>query len=90
MSGPHRHGRCLRRVQHGEGFRRWAQMLGAQLQHVLEEQDVPADELAAACNVWASTVHHWLSGSKPPTMRRLKQIADALGVLVADLMPRAS
>lgn len=88
--GPHRAGRCLRRVPHGEGFARWARMLGAQIEYVLEEQDVPAAELAAACGVWESTVQRWLTGAKPPTTRRLKQIADALGVLVLDLMPRAS
>jgi ribosome-binding protein aMBF1 (putative translation factor) len=88
--GPQRTGRCLRRVPHGEGFDRWARMLGAQIQHVREEQDVPASELAAAIGVWETTIHKWERGARQPTTRRLKQIADALGVLVMDLMPRAS
>jgi transcriptional regulator with XRE-family HTH domain len=88
--GPHRTGRCLRRVEHGEGFASWARMLGEQLDHVLEELDVPADELAAAIGVEGSLVRKWILGTRTPSTRRLKQIADALGVLVADLMPRAS
>lgn len=88
--GRERHGKCLRRVARGEGFERWAEMLGAQMQHVREELDVPASELAAAIGVRHTTVHHWEAGDIAPPLRRLKQVADALGVLVMDLMPRAS
>jgi ribosome-binding protein aMBF1 (putative translation factor) len=83
-------GRCLRRVPFGEGYRTWARMMGEQLQHVREECGVPAVELAAAIGVEECSVRRMERGDAPPTLRRLKQIADALGVLVMDLVPRAS
>lgn len=88
--GPQRTGRCLRRVPFGEGFREWARLLGAQIQHVREELDVPVSELAAAIGVTESGIHKLERGDSVASTRRLKQIADALGVLACDLMPRAS
>ncbi|HET9063758.1 MAG TPA: helix-turn-helix transcriptional regulator [Candidatus Binatia bacterium] len=81
-------GRCLRCVPRGEGMRAWQRLLGAQIQHVRESLGVPVSELAAACGCWEQTLHH-IEAGRGTSLARLKQIADALGVLVADLMPRA-
>ncbi len=88
--GPERNGKCLRRVPYKEGAREWIGMLGAQIDHVLDEQDVPVSELAAALGVREETVHRWIRGDKPPSICRIKQIADALGVMAFDLLPRAA
>jgi DNA-binding XRE family transcriptional regulator len=90
VRGRQLNGRCLRRVPRGEGFARWSRMLGAQIQHVREDLEVPVSELAAACGCWEETLHRIERGDARPSLALLKQIADALGVLVADLMPRAS
>lgn len=96
MGSVDRRGRCLHRVKFTNepafrsAYRRYAEMQGDQLRHVREELDIPADELAAACGVSPKTVWKWESGVNPPTLRRLVQISFALGVLVMDLVPRAS
>lgn len=85
--GKHRYGKCLRLVPYGEGFERWAKALGAQIQRVRESLDIARSELAAACNMWESTIARMELGKTSPSTRRLKQMADAMGVKVSDLIP---
>lgn len=66
----------------------------AQIRDIRIAQEVPVCELAAAIGVPVSTIHRWESPNwrerkRPswPSMKRLVQIAIALGVRLSDLMP---
>lgn len=87
--GPQLRGHAVRSVRRGEGMADFALALGERIRTVRVEAQVSADELAAACGVHVTTVHHWESGSmrKRPTLARIVQIAIALGVQPVDLMP---
>lgn len=82
-----RRGKCLRAVSLGEGWSSWSELFAERMRAVREEQDIAVSELAAAIGVWDETVHRWERGASTPSVQRLKQMADALGVLPSDLLP---
>lgn len=47
-------------------------------------------ELAESLGICRQTVHHWETGRNSPGPARLAQIANALGCLVADLLPESN
>jgi DNA-binding XRE family transcriptional regulator len=83
--GPDLHGRCTRAVGLAEA-ERWARRIGRRIRQVRHDLDVAADELAAALGVDRSFVFAWESGVRRVPLRRVYQIAAALGVRVDDLL----
>lgn len=48
--------------------------------NVMRDKRVTQDELAARLEVTQGGLQHWLSGSREPSLERIDQIADNLGV----------
>lgn len=93
VRGPHLYGKAQRRVMLGEGYDRFMESVCERMRTARLEQEISVDELAAALGVTTTLVHRWENPNrdikrKPwPTMRRVVQVAKAIGVLVMDFMP---
>lgn len=87
-----RHGKAQRVPIRSDAYARHVAAIGERIRDIREERDVARSELAAALNVWESTVTNWENGStrRVPTLRRLVQIAQALDCMVIDLIPQES
>ncbi len=80
-------GKAIRRVPYREADWILAVNMGEQIQKIREEQSVTQDELGAAVGVSRFMVSKWERGACLCPTRRLYQIAQALGVRMADLIP---
>ena len=78
-------GRCIRAVSLDEA-QRWADRIGPRLRVLRRSLEVGCDELAAAIGVPLSLIYRWEVSERRIPLRRVYQLAAALGVLVSDLL----
>lgn len=83
---PDRLGRATRAVPKSEPYVRYMQAVCDRIRELREEQDVSANEIAAALSIRPETVHAWEAGRRTPSIANLYRFAAALGVRVADIV----
>ncbi len=94
VRGPHLRGKALRVVAFGEGYDRFMTVVCERMRDSRLEQQISVAELAAACGTDESTIHryeaiNWQERKRHrwPSIKRIVQIAAALGVMPIDFIP---
>lgn len=92
--GPHLYGKAMRTVPIGEGYDELMEYVCDRMRTIRLEQQISVDELASAIGIHKGQIHRWESPNwrqvrchRWPTMKRIVQVARALGVLPIDFMP---